>query len=267
MLKPTDRRPSFSLRRGLVYELVKRDFSGRYRGTFGGALWSLEQPLFLLAVYTLAFGVILKARWGATGSTRDYAFMLFVGLIVFNAFSECLRRAPTLVTVNPNYVKKVVFPLEILPWVPAISAVIHALIAVAVWAAGYLTLYGLLKPTFFYFPLILAALFPILLGLGWLLAAAGVFVRDIDQLTALISHALLFLTPIFFSVDAVPPALRRVLLLNPLTFAVEQMRQVMFVGAAPDFLGLLIYLSIAAAFSLGARWFFQRLRPGFADAM
>lgn len=122
--------------RSLVLELVKREFTGRYRGSFGGVFWSFVQPLFLLAVYTLAFGVILQMRWGFSGDTKDYAFMLFAGLIVYDAFAECLKKAPTLVTANPNFVKKVVFPLEILPWIMAIAAMIHALISVAVWLAG-----------------------------------------------------------------------------------------------------------------------------------
>jgi hypothetical protein len=118
--------------RALVAELAKREFSGRYRGSFGGLAWSFAQPLFLLAVYTVAFGVILRARWGFSGGTGDYALMVFAGLIVFNAFAECLTRAPTLVTGNPNFVKRVVFPLEVLPWVMGFTAFFHAFIGIAV---------------------------------------------------------------------------------------------------------------------------------------
>ena len=128
--------------RSLVFELTKREFSGRYRGSFGGIVWSFAQPLFLLTVYTIAFGVILKARWGFSGSTADYALMLFAGLIVFNAFSEVLSKSPTLVTANPNFVKKVVFPLELLPVITVATALIHALIGLAVWFLGYGLLVG-----------------------------------------------------------------------------------------------------------------------------
>ena len=249
----------------LVFELVKREFTGRYRGSFGGVFWSFVQPLFLLAVYTLAFGVILKMRWGFSGDTKDYAFMLFAGLIVFNAFAECLKRAPTLVTANPNFVKKVVFPLELLPLVMAIAAMAHALISIAVWLAGYMLIFGVPKLTLFYFPVILGVFFPVLLGVGWLLAALGVIVRDIDQLTGMVAHALLFLTPIFFSIDAAPGLLQHVLMANPLTFIVEQLRQVMFVGIPPNFKGLAVYLVLATAFSAASLLIFRRLRSSFAD--
>lgn len=251
--------------RSLVLELVKREFSGRYRGSFGGVFWSLAQPLFMLSVYTLAFGVILKTRWGFSGDTKDYAFMLFAGLIVFNTFSECLRRAPTLVTSNPNFVKKVVFPLELLPIVMVVAAIAHALISILVWLAGYMLIYGAPKLTLLYFPIILLAFLPILLGLGWLLAALGVIVRDVDQLTGMISHALLFLTPIFFSIDAAPAILQRALMINPLTFIVDQFRQAMFVGIAPDLRGLAVYLVLATAFSAASLFIFRRLRSSFAD--
>jgi lipopolysaccharide transport system permease protein len=251
--------------RGLLAELVKREFSGRYRGSFGGLAWSFAQPLFLLAVYTLAFGVILKARWGFAGGTADYALMLFAGLIVFNAFSECLNRSPTLITEHPNFVKKVVFPLEILPWVMAITALFHAVIAIAVWFAGYAVLFGIPKPTALLFPLILLCFFPLLLGIGWLLSAIGIIVRDVSQLTGMISHALLFLTPIFYSIDAVPPLLQSVLLANPLTFVVEQLRLVLFFGEVPVGQALLVYFLLSSLFAWGSLLVFRFLRPRFAD--
>lgn len=251
--------------RSLALELVKREFMGRYRGSFGGILWSLAQPLFMLAVYTVAFGIVMQARWGFAGGTREYALMLFAGLIVFNAFSECLIKAPKLIVANPNFVKKVVFPLEILPWVMSLSALLHLVIATAVWLAGYLILFGLPKSTLIYFPLILIAYFPVLLAIGWLLAAVGVIVRDIDQLTGMLAQALLFLTPIFYSVDAAPRLIQKALMLNPLTFIVEQMRLVLFIGEAPSLRGLLAYFVLSLAFSMGALFVFRRLRNSFAD--
>lgn len=249
----------------LVWELVTREFSGRYRGSFGGVIWSFVQPLFLLAVYTIAFGVILKSRWGFPGSTGDYTLLLFAGLIIFNAFSECLNRAPVLVTANSHFVNKVVFPLEILSVVMVLTALFHALIGVAVWFIGHLLLFGLPKPTAFLFPLVLICFSPILLGLGWLLSAVGVIVRDISQLTGTLSHMLLFLTPIFYSVDAAPPMLQRLLMLNPLTFVVEQFRAVLYFGRGPDLTGLTAYFLFSSLFAWGSLLLFRRLRPGFAD--
>lgn len=251
--------------RELVWELVKREFSGRYRGSFGGVIWSFAQPLFLLAVYTVAFGVILKARWGFSGSTTDYALMLFAGLIIFNAFSECLSKAPTLVTANPNFVKKTVFPLEILPWVMALTALFHALIGVTVWFIGYMFLFGTPKPTAILCSAVLVVFFPVMLGIGWLLSAIGIIVRDINELTGMLSHTLLFLTPIFYSIDAAPPILQNLLMLNPLTFIVEQFRLVLFFGQMPSLKGLAIYFVFSSLFAWASLILFQRLRPSFAD--
>jgi lipopolysaccharide transport system permease protein len=248
-----------------MVELVKREFTGRYRGSFGGLLWAVAQPLFMLAIYTVAFGVIMQARWGFTGTTKEYALMLFAGLIVYNAFAECLAKAPRLIAANPNFVKKVVFPLEVLPWVMAITALLHALIAIAVWVVGYTILYGLPHATLVYFPLVFVAFLPVLLTMGWLLAAVGVIVRDIDQLTGMLAHALLFVTPIFYSVDAAPPLIQKALLLNPLTYIVEQMRLVLFIGQPPSLLGLLVYFLLSLAFSMAALFIFRQLRSSFAD--
>ena len=257
--------PTLWRHRALVLELARRDFSGRYQGSLGGAAWSFAQPLFLLAVYTLAFGVIFQARWGFGGGTANYALMLFAGLIVFNAFAECLNKAPLLVTGNPNFVKRVVFPLEILPWVMALTALLHALIGVAVWLLGYLVLFGIPPRTALLAPAVLACFFPLLLGMGWFLAAVGTVLRDVSQLTSLVAHALLFLTPIFYSIDAVPPVLQGVLLLNPLTFVVEQMRLVLFFGELPALKGLGVYFILSSAFAWASFLFFRSLRPRFAE--
>ncbi|WP_438978912.1 ABC transporter permease [Polynucleobacter sp.] len=252
-------------KRGLVIELTKREFSSKYRGSFGGLIWSFAQPLFLLTVYTIAFGVILKARWGFSGGTREYALMLFAGLIVFNAFSEVLTKSTTLITSNPNFVKKVVFPLELLPVITVITALMHALIGVGVWLAGYILLMGVPKATIFIFPLVLICFVPILLGLGWLLSSVGVVIKDIGQLTGMLNHALLFLTPIFYSIEAAPPLLQNLLMLNPLTFIVEQFRLVLFYGQMPALKGLTVYFGLASAFAWASYALFRQLRPSFAD--
>lgn len=251
--------------RSLVFELTKREFAGRYRGSFGGLIWSLVQPMCLLSVYTIAFGVILKARWGVSGSTAEYALMLFAGLIIFNAFAECLNRAPTLITNNPNFVKKIVFPLELLPWVMAFTAMLHALIGVAVWLVGYTMLFDLPNPSVIFFPVILLSFFPVLLGIGWLLAALGVMIRDIQLLTGLLAQMLLFLTPIFYSIDMVPASLQRLLMFNPLTLIVEQFRWVLFARGTPELLELALYFVLSVLFARVSLALFRRLRPTFAD--
>ena len=251
--------------RSLVLELTKREFAGRYRGSFGGIAWSFMQPFLLLTVYTIAFGVILKSRWGGVGSTVEYALMLFSGLIVFNAFSEVLSKSPTLVTGNPNFVKKVVFPLELLPIITVATALIHALIGIMVWLLGYALLIGIPKATVLLFPLVLICFVPVLLGVGWLLSSVGVVVRDISQLTGLLNQALLFLTPIFYSIEAAPPLIQKLLMINPLTLVVEQFRLILFHGQMPAYKELAIYFAMASILAWASLVLFRRLRPSFAD--
>lgn len=251
--------------RSLIFELVKRDFSKKYQGSFGGIAWSFLLPLFMLSIYTLAFGVILKARWGFPGGISEYALMIFSGLLIFNAFSEVLSKACTLVTDNPNLVKKVVFPLELLSVVSVITALIHTLIGILVWFIGYAIFFGVPTVTSLLFPLILICFFPILLGTSLALSSLGVMVRDLSQIAGIFNHALLFLTPIFYSIDAAPSTLRAMLLINPLTFLVEQMRIILFFGFPPSVKGLLSYLVLASLFSFLSLALFRRLRPHFAD--
>jgi len=251
--------------RQLLMELVKREFSGQYRGSFGGILWSLVEPLLMLTIYVAAFGFIMQARWSQTGDAKEYAFMVFTGLIIFQAFSECLNKAPKLIVSNPNFVKKVLFPLEILPWVMSIATLAHLLISVTLWLAGYILMFGTPHVTVLYFPIVLIAFFPMLLAVGWLLAAVGVVVRDIDQATGMLGRALLFMTPIFYSLDRAPALIKKALLVNPLTFIIEQFRLILFFGQPPNFVGLLIYFGIALAVSSGALLIFRRLRSVFAD--
>lgn len=251
--------------RSLLFELVKREFSSKYRGSLGGVFWSLAHPLFLLGIYTIAFGVILQSRWNNSGSAVDYALMLFAGLIVFNAFSEVLSKSPLLITGNPNFVKKVVFPLELLPIVTVAAAYLQALLGTGILLAGYVIFVGMPRPTVFLFPLVLLCFAPVLLGLAWLLSAIGVAVKDIGQLTGMLSHSLLFLTPIFYSMDSAPDVIKNLLMLNPLTFIVEQFRLVLLAGGMPSFLGLAVYIGLASVFSWASLTLFRRLRTTFAD--
>ncbi|MBT5054941.1 MAG: ABC transporter permease [Gemmatimonadetes bacterium] len=250
---------------GLLSELVRREFGASQRGTLGGGAWLLIQPLFLLAVYTFAFGVVLRARWGGEGDVETYGFMLFAGLIVFNLFAECFRSAPTLITDNPNFVKKVVFPLELLACVLAIASTGRAFISLCVWLVSYTLIVGFPTVSVLYAPLILLAFFPALFGVGWLFSALGTVTRDLKQIADLVAHAMLFVTPVFYSIDIIGGVHQSILLLNPLTFIVQQLRLVLLVGATPDLLGLAIYFASGVFFSAACYLFFRRLRPMFAD--
>lgn len=254
--------------RELIKALAQREILGRYRGSAMGLLWSFFNPLLMLAVYTVVFGVIFKSRWpGGAESKAEFALVLFAGLIMFNLFAECVNRAPSLVLFNANYVKKVVFPLEILPFVVLLSALFHGVISLGVWLVAHVIFIGAPPITVFYFPLILLPFMILIMGLSWGLASLGVYLRDVGQVIGIATTILMFLSPVFFPATAVPEAYRHLLYMNPLTPIIEQTRVVLCFDGAPDFVLLVLYLfaSIGIAW-LGFVWF-QKTRKGFADVL
>jgi lipopolysaccharide transport system permease protein len=254
--------------RSLVLALVRREVTGRYRGSVMGLAWSFFNPLVMLAIYTAVFSLVFKARWGAAEETKaDFAIILFVGLIVHGIFAECINRAPNLMLENVNYVKKVVFPLEILPWVALGSALFHAVVSVVVLLVAQLALRGTLPWTAALFPLVLLPLAFTTVGIAWILTALGVYLRDIGQTTALFTTIMMFVSPVFFPVSSVPERFQVVMHLNPLTYIIEEGRKSLVFGVVPDFGSWLVALvaGLVVAF-LGFAWF-QKSRRGFADVL
>lgn len=265
---PKEMFASFWRNRSLISVLTKREVIGRYRGSFMGILWSFFNPVLMLLVYTFFFSVIFKSRWtGGSDSKTEFALILFAGLMVFNLFAECITRAPALILANVNYVKKVVFPLEILPWISLGSALFHSAISLFVWIIAYIILFGAPHLTILLVPLIALPLVLLIMGLTWALASIGVFLRDVSQFIGILTTILMFLSPIFYPVTALPEKYRPLLFANPLTPAIEQIRNVMYWGSTPDFFVLSIYLLGALCFAwLGFAWF-QVTRKGFADVL
>lgn len=259
---------SFWRNRSLITALVQREVVGRYRGSFMGILWSFFNPVFMLVVYTFVFSVVFKARWsGGSDSKTEFALILFAGLIVFNFFAECFNRSPTLILSNANYVKKVVFPLEILPWITVGSALFHMVISLTVWLLAYLILFGIPHLTVLLFPLIILPLLLMIMGLTWALASLGVYLRDVAQFIGILTTVLMFLSPIFYPASALPEKYQHLLMLNPLTPAIEYARDILFWGKLPDFTVLGIYLGGSTLIAwLGFAWF-QKTRKGFADVI
>lgn len=254
--------------RSLIHASARRDVLGRYRGSAMGLLWSFFNPLFMLAVYTFVFSEVFKARWSAGSESKtEFALVLFAGLVVFNLFAECINRAPGLVLANPNYVKKVVFPLEILPFVGLLSAIYHAVISLGVWLVAYLILFGIPHATILLLPLVILPLALFIMGLSWVLASLGVFLRDVSQFIGVVVITLMFLSPIFYPVSALPESYRHLLYLNPLTPVIEMTRDVLYWGKVPDIMMLIIYwLATGVIAWLGFAWF-QKTRKGFADVI
>lgn len=255
--------------RALIMALAKREVIGRYRGSFMGLLWSLFNPVLMLTIYTFVFTIVFNARWGASahGSKSEFALVLFAGLIVFNFFAECLNRAPGLILSNANYVKKVVFPLETLPWVSLAASLFHALVSLLVWLVAYTFLFGAPHLEMLWLPVVIAPLVLLVLGISWILASLGVYLRDVAQIMGMLTTALMFMSPIFYPATALPEEYRTILYLNPLTIIIEQTRDVLFWQKMPDLQALLIYTALALCFaSAGFAWF-QKTRKGFADVL
>lgn len=254
--------------RSLTLELARRDVLGRYRGASFGLLWSLISPFLMLMVYSFAFGFVMKARWpqGAESGTH-YSIILFVGLIVHGFFAECLNRSPHLITGNVNFVKRVIFPLEILPWPMVVSALFHTFMNFLVFLALHLALDDTVAWTTVFLPIVMLPLVVFTLGVSWLLAALGVYLRDIGQITGVLATAMLFLSTAMFPVDALPERYRWLLMLNPLTFIIDQAREVALWGRTPNWTGLGIYTLCAALFLYFGYGVFRLTRRGFADVI
>ena len=254
--------------RGLVLSLIRRDVLGRYRGSVMGVLWSFFNPLFMLGVYTFVFSVVFGARWEVGAQSKaDFALVLFAGLLIFNVFSECVTRAPTIVLANPHYVKKIVFPLEVLPWVALGSALFHAIVSLGVWLLGFAVVRGLPPPTALVLPLVLAPLTLLVLGLMWLLAALGVYVRDISQLVGILTTTLMFLTPIFYPEEIIPDEFDFLVKYNPMAPLIRSYRRVLLEGRMPDWRGLALTTVFATACFILGYWWFERTKKAFADVI
>ncbi|MFZ2171187.1 MAG: ABC transporter permease [Methylococcaceae bacterium] len=255
--------------RQLIMQMTKREVVGRYKGSVMGLLWSFLNPVFMLVVYTFFFSVVFKARWAIEGdeSKSQFAVVLFVGMIVHSLFAEVLNRAPSLILANVNYVKKVIFPLEILPVISMGASLFHSLISLVVLLIAFVIFNSYLHWTAIFIPIVLLPLVVLTLGFAWILASIGVFLRDVGQTIGIITTVMLFLSPVFFPVTSLPEAYRPMIMANPLTFIIEQSREVLIWGNPPDWTGLAFYTLGATAVSWSGYAWFQKTRKGFADVL
>jgi lipopolysaccharide transport system permease protein len=248
--------------------MVKREVVGRYKGSMMGLLWSFLNPVLMLIIYTFVFSVIFKARWGTSEESKtQFAIVLFAGMIVQSLFAEVVNRAPGLMIANTNFVKKVVFPLEILPVITMGAALFHNVISIFVLLAAFLFLNGYLQWTVIFLPLIIFPLIILTQGIAWILASLGVFLRDIAQTVGILTTVLSFLAPVFYPVSALPAGMQPYIKLNPLTVIIEQARAVLVFGKIPDWSELGIYTLISVLIAwFGYAWF-QKTRKAFADVI
>ena len=266
---PNEIYSSFIRNRVLIVQMAKREVLGRYRGSIIGLGWSFFNPLLMLGVYTFFFSFVFKSRWGNAQDAghADFAIVLFVGLIVHGLFAESINRAPTLINSNVSYVKKVVFPLEVFPWIAMGSALFHAGISVVVLLALQLAIVGSLHWTIIFLPLVVLPLILITLGFVWFLAATGVYVRDISQTTGLITSVMLFVSPVFYPISTLPHKMQLIVMLNPLTLIIEESRKVLLFGEMPNWSALGVYSIVSVVVLWIGFWWFQKTRKGFADVL
>jgi lipopolysaccharide transport system permease protein len=254
--------------RKLIKRLIVREVEAKYKSTVLGLLWLFITPLFMLSIYAFVFGSILQAKWpNSSNSEFEFAIILYCGLIIFTLFSDFLNRAPGLILVNVNYVKKVIFPIEILPFVAIGSSLFQAMISLAILLSFCFFYYGTLSWTIIFIPLILIPFLILLAGLGLLLSALGVFIRDIAQMVGVLITGLMFMSPLFFPLSAMPEAIRPFIYLNPMTLIIQQMREVSIWGNTPNWLGLFIYLLVSLVVLVLGYQFFLKTRKGFADVL
>ena len=254
--------------RDLLWQMTGRDTRSRYRGSAMGLFWSAINPLLMLTIYTFFFSEVFQAKWpGATQDRTEFALALYIGLLLHGFFTECVVRAPGLIVGNANLVKKVVFPLEILPAVGIGSAAFHLLIGLGIWFTFRVVFGGELHPGALLLPIVILPLALMALGFSWMLASLGVYLRDVAHLVPMVATVLLFASPVFYPAAALPEPYRTLIAASPLTVPIEQARAVLLHGVMPGWLSLAAYAALALLVAiLGYAWF-QATRKGFADVL
>lgn len=253
--------------RQLIFRLIQREIVGRYRGSFAGLAWSFITPLIMLVLYTFVFSIVFKAKWKDFDTSGGFALILFSGLIVHGVVAECINRSPALITSNANYVKKVVFPLEVYAWVTLGSAMFHAFVSWIVLTIAQLCMGVALPWTVILFPVVMLPLLLGCLGVSWFLAAIGVYFRDVAQITGTLATLLLFLSPVFYALDSIPERYRPLIQANPLTGVLEAARKVLMFGDIPSPAYFGIGLLVGVLTAMAGYAFFQKSRDGFADVI
>ena len=256
--------------RDLLMQILKRNIASRYRGSVLGLVWSFAHPLMMLAVYTFVFGIVFKSRWGGAAfgdNSAAFPMIMFCGMAAFNVFSESVNSSAGLIVGNPSYVKKVIFPLEVLPIANVLTSLVFGLAWFALLLIGTVLLLHQISWTMLLFPFTLFPLLLISCGVSLFIASLGVYLRDIQQLIGILTQMLFFMTPIFYPISIVPEKLRWILEFNPLSPIVEETRKVLLYGQLPDpGVCLTSYILSFVVFQLGLVWF-MKTKKGFADVL
>ncbi|KTD12107.1 ABC transporter of LPS O-antigen, Wzm [Legionella gratiana] len=251
----------------LILQLVKRDILMRYRGSFAGVLWLILAPLLMLGLYTLVFSVFMRIQWPGVTNNLMYSLLIYVGLIILNFFGECMNRSPTMIVSNANFVKKVVFPVEIYPWIIIGSALFHAIVNTFILALFCFFILGKVNGTILLLPILFIPLILFSLGMSWFLCSAGVYVRDITHMMVFILQVIMYLSPVFYSISMLPELFQKILFLNPLTCIIEQARSLVIFGKLPQWESLGIFFIVSVCIAYIGFLGFQKTKDGFADVL
>jgi lipopolysaccharide transport system permease protein len=257
----------FSEHRGLIRSMVRRDLTNRYKGSVMGLAWAIIHPAVMIVIFTVIFSGIFSARFGAEGGHLRFAVYMFCGMLPWIAFSDGVQRATMAMAENVNLVKRVIFPVEALPVNIALSALAQQLLGTIVLLAAALILQHKIHPTLALMPVLLVPQLLATIGLGWLMASLGVFIRDMPQFSQLVLSAWLYLTPIFYPEESVPAQYRWLINLNPMAPLIRSYRRILLEGASPDWRGLGITSIFAVVCFVLGYWWFERTKKAFADVL
>lgn len=252
----------------LLRQLVKKDIQQRYQGSILGMLWSFIVPILMLVIYTFVFSEVFQAKWDIDTSDKyQFALVLFCGLSAFNMVAEVMNRSTILIVSNTNYVKKVIFPLEILPVVITCSALFNCVISFAILIVAKLVLYHNVSSTLY---LIILAMIPLIVmsvGLGLFISALSVYLKDVGNIISVLVTVLMYMSPVFFPLSAVPEKFRGICEANPMTYIIENFRNVVLHGKCLDWKFYGISCVVALGIYLFGKVVFMRAKEGFADVL
>jgi len=253
--------------RGLIRSMVRRELMNRYKGSVMGLAWTIITPAVMIVIFTIIFSGIFNASFKSGDRVFSFPVYLFCGLLPWIAFSEGVQRATSALTENTNLVKRVVFPIEALPVNHALAALVHQLLGTVVLLAAILILERALYLTALLMPLLLGLQLLATIGLGWLMASLGVFIRDMPQFNQLMLMTWLYLTPIFYPENIIPPRFQWLITLNPMAPLIRSYRRILLEGRMPDWRGLCFTLVFAAFCFIFGYWWFERTKAAFADVL
>jgi len=252
----------------LTLDLAKREIASRYKGSLLGYLWAVFTPLLLLLVYTFVFGSVFKSKWVGFDTTKgDFAIVLFIGMLTFNIFADSVSRSPWLITGNANFVKKVIFPVVILPVVNMCSALFNFVMGMIPWFILTCLYHGLPPATIFLIPIYILPVVFIGLGGSWFISALGVYFRDVGQFIGVMVMLLMFSSPVFYPVSAVPEKFRIIFEINPIASTIEMVREISVFGTIPPAKEFVIPFLISLFITFLGYAFFQKSKKGFADVL